>query len=75
MTAKTATPKKYRGISASNFALGKGRYPINTPGRARSALARISANGTPAQKTTVRRAVKAKYPKMQVLGLRKKTSK
>lgn len=71
MAGKTKVPKKYRRLPASAFALSKGHYPINTPKRARSALARISANGTPAQKTKVRRAVKRKYPKMQVSGLKK----
>lgn len=75
MAAKSTTPKKYRGISASNFALGKGRYPINTAGRARSALARVTANGTPAQQSTVRAAVHKKYPNMQIAALKKPSGK
>jgi hypothetical protein len=60
---------RYPGVKS--FALGKGRYPINTKKRARSALSRISAHGTSAQKTKVRRAVKRKYPSIKVSGLRK----
>lgn len=68
----TKTPKRYQRIPARDFALSKGHYPINTPGRARSALARIAANGTPAQQQKVRRAVHRKYPNMAVSGIRKK---
>jgi hypothetical protein len=57
-------PKKYRKLPATSFALGDGRYPINTPKRARSALSRIAQNGTPAQQKTVRAAVKRRYPKI-----------
>lgn len=72
MAAKKSTvPKKYRRLPASAFALSKGHYPINTKKRARSALARISANGTPVQRTKVRAAVHRKYPKMTVSGLKK----
>ena len=70
MTAKTKIPKKYRGIAASNFALGKGHYPINTPKRARNALSRIAQNGTPAQQAQVKRAVHRKYPSIQVGGMK-----
>lgn len=64
-----AVPKKYRSLPASAFALGRGRYPINTPKRARSALTRIAQHGTPAQQVKVRRAVKRRYPSIQVSGL------
>jgi hypothetical protein len=43
---------------------GADAYPINTKGRAVSALSRVKANGTPAQKAKVRAAVKAKYPRL-----------
>jgi len=63
-------PKKYRALPASDFALGPGRYPINTPARARNALARIAQNGTPAQQTTVQTAVRKKYPNIAVGGMK-----
>jgi hypothetical protein len=61
-------PKKYRNLPASDFALGNGRYPINTPARARNALARIGANGSPGQQATVRAKVAKKYPGIAVAG-------
>ena len=61
-------PAKYRGLPSSDFALGDGRYPINTPKRARSALSRIAANGTPAQQATVKAKVAKKYPSIKVAG-------
>jgi len=53
--AKTASAKKQSG-----------NYPIDTPGRARSALSRVSANGTPAEKAQVRSRVAKKYPSIDV---------
>lgn len=41
---------------------GSGSYPIDTPGRARSALSRASANASPAEQATIRRKVHARYP-------------
>jgi hypothetical protein len=55
----TAARKK---ISAKDFALGKGRYPIENASHARNALARVSQHGTPAEKAKVRAAVHEKYP-------------
>ena len=60
-------------IPKSSFALpnangGKGAYPVDTPGRARNALARVAQNGTPAQQAQVRAKVKAKYPSIKVAG-------
>jgi hypothetical protein len=55
-------PKKYRKLPATAFALGDGRYPINTPKRARNALSRVAQNGTPAQQKTVKSAVEKRYP-------------
>lgn len=43
---------------------GADAYPIDTKGRAASALARAQENGTPAEKKKVRAAVKAKYPNL-----------
>jgi len=41
---------------------GADAYPVDTPGRAKSALSRVAANGTPADKKKVRAKVAAKYP-------------
>ena len=49
-----AVPSKRKG--------GKGGYPIPDKAHARDALSRVSANGTPAQKAQVRRAVHRKFP-------------
>ncbi len=43
---------------------GKGRYPIPDRSHAQNALARVSQNGTPAEKKQVRAAVHRKYPDM-----------
>lgn len=43
---------------------GADAYPVDTPGRAKSALSRVAANGTPAEKSKVRAAVKRKYPSL-----------
>lgn len=67
-----AVPKKYRGLPASAFALGKGRYPINTAKRARNALARVAQHGSPQQQAKVRAAVKRKYPSIKVAGTKGK---
>lgn len=61
-------------IAKGDFALpgggpgGADAYPIDTPGRARDALARVSANGTPAEKAKVKAAVGKKYPSIAVGG-------
>jgi len=41
---------------------GAGSYPIPNASHARNALARVSQHGTPAEKATVRAAVKRKFP-------------
>lgn len=63
---------KRRALPASDFALpgkgkgpegkGSGSYPIPDASHARNALARVSGNGTPAEKKAVRAKVDAKYP-------------
>ena len=65
------TAKRRRDLPASEFALpgkgeglggkGSGAYPIDTPGRARSALSRGAANASPAEQATIKRKVHAKY--------------
>jgi hypothetical protein len=60
--AKLSTAKR-KSLSAKSFAEPKERkYPIENKAHAKNALARVSQFGTPAEKTKVRKAVKAKYP-------------
>jgi hypothetical protein len=56
------TSQERKRLPASDFALGKGHYPIEDAAHARDALSRVSANGTPAEKAEVRRKVHAKFP-------------
>jgi hypothetical protein len=55
----TATRKR---IPAREFALPGRRYPIEDRTHARNALARVSQDGTPAEKAAVRRKVHSRYP-------------
>jgi len=64
------TARQRRKLPAKDFALGKGRYPVEDKAHARAALSRISAHGTPAEKEKVRRKVHAKYPSIGVSGLK-----
>jgi hypothetical protein len=48
---------------ASDFVYPRSRrYPIENKAHARDALARVSANGTPAEKRAVYAAVERRYP-------------
>lgn len=50
-------------LKKGSFALpGKRAYPIENASHARNALARVSQFGSPAEKATVRAAVKRRYP-------------
>jgi hypothetical protein len=49
-------------LKATAFALRNRRYPIEDANHARNALARVSQYGTPAEQSTVRAKVAAKYP-------------
>ncbi len=50
-------------IKTKNFAIpGQRKYPIENAAHARDALSRVSADGTPAQKSEVRHAVARKWP-------------
>jgi hypothetical protein len=50
-------------IPMSKFAEPKARkYPIEDESHARNALARVSGNGSPAEKSQVRGAVARRYP-------------
>lgn len=53
-----ALPGKGKGPKGA----GSGSYPIPDANHARNALARVSQNGSPAEKATVRAKVHAKYP-------------
>lgn len=59
-----------KSLPSSDFALGKGHYPIENASHARNALARVSEFGSPAEKAEVRAKVHAKYP-----GIGKKKAK
>ena len=59
------TTKAREKLPAKDFALPGGRYPIHDENHARDALSRVSANGTPAEKAKVRRAVHARYPQIK----------
>lgn len=60
---QSATKKK--GIVTAPKGKEKGRYPIDTEARARSALAYVSQHGTPQEKEMVRRKVYARYPELK----------
>lgn len=62
--ANTKAPKGSYAIPPGSSVGGKGRakYPINNIGRARNALARVSAFGSPQEKKMVKAAVARKYP-------------
>ena len=63
-------------IKPADFGLpGTDQYPINTRKRAQSALARVAANGTPAEQHTVQKRVAAKFPAMKVNGTGGNTGK
>lgn len=54
-----------RRLSKSAFVYpGRRAYPIHDRAHARAALSMVSRHGTPAQKSRVRAAVRARYPSM-----------
>lgn len=55
------TARARKALPASDFAGGKGKYPIPDASHARNALARV-ANKSPAMKAKVRGAVHRKFP-------------
>src|SRR5215471_20879346 len=69
------TTERRKKLRSSQFALpgkgegpegkGAGSYPIPDEAHARNALARVSQHGTPEEKATVRRKVKAKFPNIE----------
>lgn len=56
-----ALPGKGKGAGGK----GPGSYPIDTKGRARNALARVSQHGSSEEKSEVRSKVKKKYPSIK----------
>jgi len=66
MSEAPLNAKRRNALPASDFALPGRRYPIDTPARARSALARGQANATPEEYRRIVAAVKRKYPNMDV---------
>ena len=62
------TTKTRKKIPSGKFALPGRRYPIEDKAHARNALARVSQDGTPAEKATVRRKVRRAYPKLKQEG-------
>ena len=76
--AKLTTSRR-KALPSSDFALpgkgkgpggkGAGSYPVDTPGRARSALARGKHNASASQLKTIERKVHAKYPGMKIAAL------
>lgn len=60
---RKALPKQDFALPAKRSASGgSGGYPIPNASHARDALSRVSANGTPAEKATVRAKVHKKFP-------------
>jgi hypothetical protein len=56
------TAAKRNALPKKAFALRGGRYPIEDKSHARNALARVSQNGSPAEKAEVRAKVHSKFP-------------
>jgi hypothetical protein len=66
------TSKQRQKLPSKEFALpgqgtgkggkGPGSYPIDTPGRARNALARGAQHASPGQLKTIRSKVKQRFP-------------
>jgi hypothetical protein len=57
------TGKEREALPASAFAISSRRaYPLTDPAHARSALSRVAAHGTPAERKKVRDAVARRFP-------------
>lgn len=50
-----------KALPTSKFALPGRRYPVNDKAHANNALARVSQNGTPSEKSAVRSKVKSLF--------------
>ena len=62
MAVLTSAARK--ALPASDFALGKGHYPIEDRVHGANALSRVSRFGSSSEKARVRAAVHRKYPDM-----------
>ena len=60
------TSEERKKLPDSAFALPSRRYPVHDLEHAKAALARVSANGSSAEKAVVRRAVHKRYPKLDL---------
>jgi hypothetical protein len=60
------TARARKAIPKKDFALPGGRYPIEDASHARNALARAAQHASPAEKATIKRKVKAKFPGIHV---------
>jgi hypothetical protein len=70
------TTAKRKKLKSSQFALpgkgegpegkGAGSYPIPDEAHARAALSRAAQHASPAEQATIKRKVKAKFPKIEV---------
>lgn len=58
------TKAKKIGVASEIKGEAKGKYPIPDAAHARNALARVSAHGTPEEKSMVRSKVHAKFPEI-----------
>jgi hypothetical protein len=67
------TAARRNRLRASQFVFpGTRRYPIDTLGRARNALARVSQHGSASEKARVRAAVRRRWPSIAVGGVTRK---
>lgn len=66
MTSPKLTARKRNRMASRTFALpSKRKYPMDTLGRARNALARVAQHGSKAEQATVRRNVTRRYPSLK----------
>jgi hypothetical protein len=66
--ARRAIPRKDFGLPGKGSGpqgKGPGSYPLDTPGRARSALSRASANASPSEQSEIRAKVHKLYPQIK----------
>lgn len=70
------TAKKRKSLPKTSFALpGKRKYPVDTKGRARNAVARVSQHGTASEQKAVRAKVAKRYPGIGKTSRRSKGGK
>ena len=62
------TAKARNALPSSDFAGPDRSYPIDTPNRARNALARASQHASPELQAKIRAKVKRKFPSIEVEG-------